>query len=188
MFAFAKKFFVLSLAAFLMLFALTAFAQDLAQPPPDIGVLLTQALAVLMTWKGAGAIAGVIALTNLLTNLTKLPILDGVFGKLWYLRPALSLIFGMISGVLASVVAGTPVASAILAGLIAGLASTGFHELMTQFNEKTKTERAVGSTVVSVLTSSLKVEEMKTSLDAASKITDPKERLAALAAWANKEG
>jgi len=166
---------------------LAALAQVTGDPGPSLGDLLKQAMDVFTTWKTGGALVGIVALTNLLTNASKASIFDSTFNKVWWLRPTLSLVFGLVSGILTSVIGGVPVATAILTGLLSGLLSTAFHELVTQFNGRIVTERVVGSAVAKVAASgdAAKVTEMKTALDAAAAITDEKERLKALAAWAN---
>jgi LytS/YehU family sensor histidine kinase len=165
-------------------------AVALAQPEaaqPDLTQVLAAAFAIIGTWKGGGALVGMIAVVNVLTNATKLSILDGIMSKWWWLRPTVSLGLGLVGGILTSVAAGTPIAASILAGLVAGLASTGFHELMTQVNARVKAERATGAAIVAIVATGdvAKISDMKVKLDAITVIKDEKERLVALAAWAN---
>jgi hypothetical protein len=150
--------------------------------------LITQALAVFSTWKGQGWLAGLLAATNLLTNFTKWQPIDDFLGTKWWLRPTISIVLGAALAVISGLTAGVAFPAALIAGVIAGLSSTGFHELYTSiFDAKTRTERAAGSALLSAVTAAdtARLNTLKTTLDTAVAVGDPKLRIQALATWAN---
>lgn len=184
-----------SLVAFavaIMLFPLFAFAQaaDTGTQPPDIATLIQLALQVVADWRSAGAIAGCIALVNLLTNLTKLKAIDDFLGRKFWIRPLVSILLGAATAFLAALATGAPVLPALLAGVVAGLGGSGVHELVTVFNGRVQAERAAGAKLVEILS----VEDAKVTADAVElhkkldeliAIPDQRTRLEALANWAN---
>lgn len=186
-----KRTFFFSLITFALAVPALALAQAAdAVAAPAFADLIQQALGTVSTWKTAGWLAGSVALVNVLINVLKFEPLANFLTGLkigWWLRPVLSLVFGVVAGVLSSVVGGAPVGISVLVALLSGLGSTGFHELITIANQRVQAERGVGSAVVGALTAAN--PEAATTLQA--KLAEieklsPEDRLAALAALGKK--
>lgn len=82
----------------------------------------------------AGWIIGLIAVVNLLTNLTKVPKL-----KDWIpsaARKWVALDLGLASGLLAALAEGKPLLAAVLQGVIVGVGAIGTHEVTTPITSK----------------------------------------------------
>jgi len=89
--------------------------------------LITQALSVITTWQQAGAVAGLIILVNLLTNLFKI---EAVAKRVpAAVLPWVAVALGGVGGFLLALSAGKPLAQAVVAGVLAGLGAIGGHEL-----------------------------------------------------------
>jgi len=89
-----------------------------------------QLTAVVTTWREAGALASLILLVNLLTNLTKLQ----VFAE--HVPPAargwIAAGLGSVGAFLAALTSGKPLALAVMSGLVIGLGAIGVHELISK--------------------------------------------------------
>lgn len=155
MMKYLKQSLVFGIIAFVIIFPIVAFAQttvDLSNV--TIEDLLQQLLGSISTWKASGWIAGSVAVVNLLVNLTKYEPIDKWLSGLkigWWLRPALSLFFGILLAFLAKYAGGASVGAAILVALVSGIGSTGFHELISIFNERVRIERATGAKIYEML-------------------------------------
>jgi hypothetical protein len=181
-------------ALFALLLPVFALAQAAGAPvvaDPTLDQLLSQGLGVTSVWKASGAVAGLMAAVNLTVNLTKYPPIYRLLGYRFWLRPAFSIVAGFLLALLGALGTGSSIPAAILAGIVAGLSNVGVHELYTSaFNPRISAERAAGARVVEAIQRvdaemAAQVEKVKTQLDSIAAIPGAKERLEALAAWAN---
>lgn len=144
--------------------------------------------AVVTDWKAAGALAGLIAAVNLLVALSKMPFLASRIKPSW--RPWIALAFGAVGGFLGGLANGQPWHAAAMAGLIAGLGAIGTNQLWGTLSPTSVARTQAAATVKDALSGpqeavAVKVAALKSGLDAAAAIPDEKERMKALAAWAN---
>lgn len=185
----------MKLIAFLLsflLFPIIAMAAPGAvpiDPGVDLAVLLQTAMGVISDWQTAGALAGLLALVQLLMKLSKLSIFDAWLGTKKWLRPLVAAILGGVTAFLTALSLGKPALAALVAGIGAGLASSGFHELMVIFDANKRAERSIGSTMAKLMAgdalSEEKVKEVQAAIAEAAAQTTPDARLKALAAYAN---
>jgi hypothetical protein len=158
------------------------------QDAPDLITMLQQTFGVVSTWKAAGWLGGMVALTNLLTNVTKIPSVEKFLEIKFWMRPLVSIILAVIGSVLASMLGGIPVLMSLAGGLIAGLSSGGFHELVTVFNSRVQAERGIGGKIVQVMQAAdghaEALQTAATQLTEIAKLPDNKAKLDALLKWA----
>lgn len=157
--------------------------------------ILQQLGKVISDWNTVGALAGLIALVNLLVQLTKLHSLPGFLGKAmawikpsW--RPYLAIGLGMLGGFLVALQQGKSWGAAVVGGIITGLGAIGGHEAITQAQPSEKARKEAASAVEAALTGErdevkAKVDAMKAELDKVVALPDKKARLKALADLAN---
>ncbi len=96
---------------------------------PIMDEFINQLTSIVTTWQQAGALAGLILLVNLLTNLTKLQLFASrvpAAARAWVAAG-----LGTAGGLLTALASGKPVPQALLAGLIIGLGAIGTHELVS---------------------------------------------------------
>lgn len=165
--------------------------------------LLDQLGHVASDWKTLGALAGAVALVNLLITLTKMASAESapgwlrkVFGRIkpaW--RSWIALGLGVLSGFLGSLAAGKSLsealAGAVLGGLL-GLGASGAHEAIAATKPTEKAKKEAAAMVAAALDGpehevDAKVEELKARLDKAKAEPDKKKRLQAMAALARKK-
>jgi hypothetical protein len=82
-------------------------------------------------WKTAGVLAGIVALINLLVNLTKIKLIADWIEqkKLKWLRPVLAVLLGAMSGAAGALAVGSNIPMGVVHGLLTGGAAIGLHEL-----------------------------------------------------------
>lgn len=105
--------------------------------------ILNQLSTVIKDWSSLGALAGLIATVNLLTNLLKLERVKAKWplDKKWL--PWVAIFLGMLGGFLTALSTGKPVPQALVSGFIVGLGAIGTHEVATQMKTKPPTNTAV---------------------------------------------
>lgn len=160
--------------------------------------LIPLASQIISDWKELGALAGFVAIVNLLVYLTKLASGEGapewlakLFGFIsapW--RPWLALGLGSLGGFLSGIQSGAPIMEAIAGGLAAGLAAIGVHQIVGTLHPSEAAKRDAAAVVNDALSGSeeetkAKIEALKSNLDAAVAFPDKKSRLKALADFAN---
>lgn len=125
---------------------------------------LTDLLQVVGDFRTAGLLAGMIAVVNLLTNLTKVPLVAKYVKPAW--RPWVALGLGAVGSGLAALSSGVSIPAAVLTGLVSGFSAIGSHELLSTVGKKA-TERAAGK----VVTDALKApnEQVKAKVDVLTK-------------------
>lgn len=99
-------------------------------PAPDVGELLKQTGQVVSDWRTVGWLAGMIALINLLINLTRLPFLDALlarYKKKW-LKPLIAAGLGAFLVGMTSYATDANALNSIVIGLLTGFAAVGVHE------------------------------------------------------------
>lgn len=96
--------------------------------------IIAQLGSVVSSWDTLGTLAGMIAVVNLLVNLTKLKWLsDKVPAKA---RPWIALGLGALGGFLTALAASKSIPQAVVQGILNGMAAIGTHELMSQMINK----------------------------------------------------
>lgn len=149
---------------------------------------IEQLLVVVNDWQTMGALAGLIALTNLLTNLTKLPVLSRFVRPAW--RPWIAVGLGVLSATLVSMSQGMAWWMAPIVGLVSGFGSIGAHELFSAVKPSKVAERGAGKVVTDALKAPeaelvQKVQAVQAELNTA--VDKPEaDRLKSLANLANK--
>lgn len=189
------------LVGFVIAVPMLALAQIISAPPapgaaaPTLEELLQQLLGTVSTWKAGGWIAGAIAVVNLASNLLKFKPLADLMEKAgigWWMRPATSVVLGILAALFAKMAGGASTGVAVMIALVSGLASTGFHELLVAFlDNRVKAERAAGAKMVELLKAAdtdaeVVASRLSTDLYAVLKTPGQAERLKALADWATK--
>jgi hypothetical protein len=102
---------------------------------------INQLTSIATTWQSAGAIAGLILVVNLLTNLTKLQIFASKVPAA--ARSYIAAGLGTVGGLLAALAKGLPVPQALLSGLVIGLSAIGTHEVVTNAKTSVRLRRAM---------------------------------------------
>lgn len=108
---------------------------------------VNQLTSIATTWSQAGAIAGLILVVNLLTNLTKLQRFQSWVPAEY--RSYFAAGLGMLGGSLTALSTGKPIPQALLSGLIIGMGAIGTHELMTNAKMKMRLRRVAARAVTS---------------------------------------
>ena len=100
------------------------------EPQLSVDELVAQVGQVVSDWRTLGAVAGLIALINLLINLLRLPRLHAFLStrRLRWLKPYLSAALGALLTGLSAYQTDSALLPAILSGLIFGLGAVGVHE------------------------------------------------------------
>lgn len=159
--------------------------------PSDPLAVVQQLLGILGTWHSAGLVASLIAVVNMLVNLTKLPAFDKLVGDRPAIRPMIAVVSGALLAGLGAAASGVALPGALLAGLLAGLGSAGLHELVVALSDAPKqAARQAGDAIAEGLkkgdaAAKAQWEAQKAHIDEAFKLADEAARLKALADLAN---
>ncbi len=145
---------------------------------------------------GALAVAGVFV--KLVIDFAKTPLgqklLTKVTAKHTWLRPVIAVVLGFLAGALSALAIKQPwitVLQAGGAGIMVGLAAIGGHELVTNTGKTGRTAAAVAGLITNALKApdaevQAHVDGLKAELDKAVALPKVADRLAAMAALANK--
>lgn len=112
-------------------------------PPPTAGELVAQVGQVVSDWRSIGALAGLIALINLLINILRLPLLHQYLTerKKRWIKPYISAALGAMLTGLSAYQTDAALLPAILAGLLFGLGAVGMHESLAPAYNARKREQ-----------------------------------------------
>jgi hypothetical protein len=116
---------------------------EVNEAPPSVGELVGQVGRVISDWRTLGAVAGLIALINLLINLLRLPLVHAYLSerKKRWIKPYLSAGLGALLTGLAAYQVDADLLPAIIAGLIFGLGAVGMHEsIAPAYNPRKRVE------------------------------------------------
>ena len=119
----------------------TAPAATEATPAPTVPDLVNGATQTYLDWTKLGWLAGLIALINLLLNLTKFGPVNEWFtvNKKKWLLPYVAAGLGAILGGLLSYQLKAPIPQCVFEGLMAGLGAIGGHEVLTKLRASKRT-------------------------------------------------
>ncbi len=112
-----------------------AFTEQEGPPlPPTLPDLFTQLAKAIDDWRNLGAIAGLIALINLLITLLRFGPIDEWFtvNRWKWTKPYIAAALGAFLGGLSAYQTGASVPNSIVAGILAGMAAVGWHETATK--------------------------------------------------------